>query len=79
MSFIERNLSLSKFSRRVSLFNTLPDGLIRKEKDFFLSFFCLLAFFSLLYLVSFKTNFSLLQKYNLFGVLADGMGGIIKI
>ncbi|MGB5793299.1 hypothetical protein [Poseidonibacter sp.] len=45
----------------------------------FRSIFGLLALCSLLYLVSFKTDFSLLQKYNLFGVLADGMGGIVLI
>ena len=41
--------------------------------------FGLLAFLSLFSFFTFKLNLSNLQKYNLFGVLADGFGGVFLI
>jgi hypothetical protein len=43
------------------------------------SIFGVLTFSSLLAFVSFKLKLTSLQKYNLFGVLADGLGGVFLI
>lgn len=45
----------------------------------FRTFFGVVTLLSLYSFISFKLNLTALQKYNLFGVLADGLGGIFLI
>ena len=41
--------------------------------------FGLVAFSSLIYFIKLKKEFTLIEKYNLFGVLTDGFGGLFLL